>query len=88
MISFRYIVAMSIAMALFVATSPAPVTVAPDVLVKPIAREVLETIKGDKAPQAGDPRKLAELAGKKVALNFDFRRGTPPADAWTNARAR
>jgi phospholipid transport system substrate-binding protein len=82
MVSFKYVVAITFAMALFIATSPAfSVEVAPDDMVKSIAQDVQQAIRGDKTLQAGDPHKLAELAETKVVPHFDFRRMTRSAMA-------
>ena len=49
---------------------------APDALVKRVTDEVLTIIKTDKELQAGNPRKVAELAEVKVLPHFDFARMT------------
>jgi len=49
---------------------------APDALVKRVTDEVLAIIKADKALQAGDQRKVVELAEAKVLPHFDFTRMT------------
>lgn len=48
--------------------------VAPDMLVKKTANEVLEIIKKDKDIQAGDLRRIANLAEEKILPHFDFER--------------
>lgn len=48
--------------------------VAPDVLVKQTAEEVLEIVKNDKDIQAGDQKKIFDLAEAKILPNFDFDR--------------
>lgn len=48
--------------------------VAPDVLVKNTANEVLEIIRKDKDMQAGDQKKIFKLAEEKILPNFDFER--------------
>lgn len=48
--------------------------VAPDVLVKKTADEVLEIVKNDKDIQAGDQKKIFDLAETKILPNFDFER--------------
>src|SRR3989475_10757826 len=50
--------------------------IAPDVLVKSIAEELIAAIRQDKAIQAGDPRKIAELVEAKIMPHFDFRHTT------------
>jgi phospholipid transport system substrate-binding protein len=49
---------------------------APDVLVKRVTDELLGIIKADKDLQAGNSRKIAELAEAKVLPHFDFNRMT------------
>ena len=49
---------------------------APDALVKRVTDEVLAIIKADKDLQAGNSRKIAELAEVKVLPHFDFSRMT------------
>lgn len=48
--------------------------VAPDALVKKTAEEVLEIVKNDKDIQAGDQKKIFDLAEAKILPNFDFER--------------
>lgn len=48
----------------------------PDALVKRVTDEVLTIIKADKELQAGNPRKVVELADAKVLPHFDFARMT------------
>lgn len=48
--------------------------VAPDVLVKNTANDVLEIIKKDKDLQSGDMRKITALAEEKILPHFDFER--------------
>jgi len=49
---------------------------APDALVRRTTDEVLAIIKADKDLQAGNPRKVVELAEQKVLPHFDFTRMT------------
>ena len=49
---------------------------APDALVRKTTDEVLAIIKSDKDLQAGNPRKVVELAEQKVLPHFDFTRMT------------
>lgn len=49
-------------------------SLAPDVLVKKTAEEVLEIVKNDKDIQAGDQKKIFDLAETKILPNFDFER--------------
>jgi phospholipid transport system substrate-binding protein len=48
----------------------------PDALVRRTTDEVLAVIKSDKDLQAGNPRKVTELAEEKVLPHFDFTRMT------------
>jgi len=48
----------------------------PDALVRRTTDEVLAIIKADKDLQAGNPRKVVELAEQKVLPHFDFTRMT------------
>jgi phospholipid transport system substrate-binding protein len=50
--------------------------VAPDVLMKQISDDVIESIKQDKGIQAGDAAKIAALVEAKILPHFDFRRAT------------
>jgi len=49
---------------------------APDALVKRVADDVLNTIRGDKDIQAGNQAKVKQLIESKLAPNFDFGRMT------------
>jgi phospholipid transport system substrate-binding protein len=60
--------------ALLIALGAAADAVAPDVLVKNTANEVLEIIKKDKDIQSGDMRKVTSLAEEKILPHFDFER--------------
>lgn len=48
--------------------------IAPDVLVKNTATDVLDIIKKDKDIQSGDMRKITSLAEEKILPHFDFER--------------
>jgi phospholipid transport system substrate-binding protein len=50
--------------------------VPPEILVRNIAAEVIAAVKLDKELQAGNPKKLSELAENKINSHFDFRRMT------------
>jgi phospholipid transport system substrate-binding protein len=52
---------------------------APDALIKSVAAEVTAAIKEDPAIQAGDARRIAELAEAKILPHFDIRRATQTA---------
>ena len=58
----------------FAATAPA--NEAPDVLVKRISSEVLETAKSDKEIQAGNQKKVMDLVETKILPYVDFQRMT------------
>jgi len=49
---------------------------APDVLVKSVAGEVLDIVRSDKDIQAGNQKKVMELAEQKVLPHFNFARMT------------
>jgi phospholipid transport system substrate-binding protein len=48
--------------------------IAPDVLVKNTATEVIEIVKKDKDIQAGDNKKIVALTEEKIVPHFDFER--------------
>jgi phospholipid transport system substrate-binding protein len=60
----------------FLVPAAAAAQEAPDALVKRVTDEVLTIIKSDKDLQAGNSRKVAELAEAKVLPHFDFQRMT------------
>ncbi len=85
-VSFKYVVALTVALTAVIVTSPAfsqqPAgTLAPEALVRNISLEVAAAVKKDPAIQAGDPRKIADLAETKVVPYFDFKRMTRSAMA-------
>jgi phospholipid transport system substrate-binding protein len=49
---------------------------APDVLVRALATDVLDTIRADKSLQTGDPAKLNELVDKKILPYVNFEKMT------------
>lgn len=49
---------------------------APDALAKRVMTDVIEVVKSDKAIQAGDQKKIAELVDAKVLPYFDFKHMT------------
>lgn len=49
---------------------------APDVLVKRITQEVMDTVKADKAIKAGDRRRMHELVEQKIVPHVDLERAT------------
>jgi phospholipid transport system substrate-binding protein len=62
-------------------------TEAPDAFVKRLSVDVLDTIKSDKAIQAGDISKIAALVDSKILPNVNFQRMTASAvgRAWRSA---
>ena len=62
---------------------------APDALIKRLSADVLNTVKSDKAIQAGDLSKVIALVDKTVMPNVNFRRMTAAAvgPAWRQASA-
>lgn len=58
------------------AAQAAPAAEAPDVLVKRISQDVIETAKADKAIQAGDIKRVTELVESKILPYVDFQRMT------------
>ena len=58
------------------AYAAAPANEAPDVLVKRISQEVIETAKSDKAIQAGDQKKVLDLVEGKILPYVDSQRMT------------
>ncbi|MEP6997561.1 MAG: ABC transporter substrate-binding protein [Betaproteobacteria bacterium] len=58
------------------AHAQAPAQEAPDVLVKRVAEDVLQTIRSDKDLQTGNQAKVKQLIESKLAPNFDFPRMT------------
>ncbi|MDP4301948.1 MlaC/ttg2D family ABC transporter substrate-binding protein [Leptothrix discophora] len=62
--------------ALLGASSVRAETVAPDVLVKQVSTEVIETVKSDKDIQAGDLKKIMALVDTKVLPQVNFQRMT------------
>jgi len=58
------------------AAAPASANEAPDVLVKRISQDVIDTAKADKAIQAGDTKKVIDLVETKILPYVDFQRMT------------
>jgi phospholipid transport system substrate-binding protein len=81
-ISLKHVVPIVILLTFAIAASPAfPQEIAPDALVKAISQDVIAAVKADKDIQAGDSKKIAELADAKINPHFDFRRMTQSAMA-------
>jgi phospholipid transport system substrate-binding protein len=59
-----------------IAAAPAATGEAPDVLVKRISNEVIETAKSDKDIQAGNTKKVMDLVDAKILPYVDFQRMT------------
>lgn len=65
--------------ALVLATAVAHAQTAPDAWIKQISGEVIETVKSDKAIQAGDTKKIMTLVDAKILPNVNFLRMTSSA---------
>ena len=52
---------------------------APDLLIRQLSLDVLETVKSDKAIQGGDVRKINTLVNEKIMPHVDFQRITATA---------
>lgn len=74
----KHLIALStIAFSAFAVAAPAPVgNEAPDVLVKRISNDVIETAKADKDIQAGNQKKVMDLVDAKILPYVDFQRMT------------
>ncbi len=57
----------------------APAVTAPDALIRQISTEVIDTVKSDKAIQAGDVSKIIALVDTKVMPHVNFQRMTASA---------
>ncbi|MES2160832.1 MAG: ABC transporter substrate-binding protein [Pseudomonadota bacterium] len=66
----------TVALAVNAHAAAAPSTEAPDVLVKRISQEVIETAKADKSIQAGDQKKVLDLVESKILPYVDSQRMT------------
>ncbi len=69
------------------ATATPAAVEAPDVLVKRISQDVIDTAKADKAIQAGDQKKVMDLVESKILPYVDFQRMTALASGrfWRDA---
>lgn len=69
------------------ATATPAAVEAPDVLVKRISQDVIDTAKADKAIQAGDQKKVMDLVETKILPYVDFQRMTQLASGrfWRDA---
>ena len=61
------------------AAAPAAAVVAPDALIRQVSTEVIDTVKADKAIQAGDVSKIIALVDAKVMPHVNFQRMTASA---------
>jgi len=66
----------TVALAVNAHAAAAPSNEAPDVLVKRISQEVIETAKADKSIQAGDQKKVLDLVESKILPYVDSQRMT------------
>ena len=73
--SFKQVFA-SLSMALALGAAQAQAAIAPDALIKQISTEVIDTVKADKAIQAGDVSKIIALVDTKVMPHVNFQRMT------------
>lgn len=71
---FKFLVGASLLVSLYSGVAFASTDMAPDVLVKQTADDVLTIIKNDKEIQAGNQQKLYAVAEEKILPNFDFDR--------------
>lgn len=71
---FKFLVKVSFLISAFAVFTTASAEIAPDVLVKQTADEVLTIIKNDKEIQAGNRRQLFAVVEEKILPNFDFDR--------------
>ena len=71
---FKFLIGTSLVLSLFVNAGVANAEIAPDVLVKQTADDVLTIIKNDKEIQSGNQQKLYAVVEEKILPNFDFDR--------------
>ena len=75
---FKHIVA-ALSMSLALGLAHAQGATAPDALIKQVSGEVIDTVKADKAIQAGDVGKIISLVDTKVMPHVNFQRMTASA---------
>jgi phospholipid transport system substrate-binding protein len=63
----------------FAAAAPARADTAPDELIRQVSTEVIDTVKSDKAIQAGDVSRIIALVDSKVMPHVNFQRMTASA---------
>ena len=76
--SFKHVVS-ALTVTLVIGLSPAHAATAPDALIKLVSTEVIDTVKSDKAIQAGDVGKIIALVDSKVMPHVNFQRMTASA---------
>lgn len=83
----RFFLPLSVCLALGLASPVWASEEAPDALIKRISSEVLDTIKSDKAIQAGDMVKVNQLVDTKIMPHVNFQRMTASAvgPSWRQA---
>ena len=69
----------ALSMTLALGAVHAQAVVAPDALIKQVSTEVIDTVKGDKAIQAGDVGRIITLVDTKVMPHVNFQRMTSSA---------
>ena len=69
----------ALTMTLAIGLSQAVAATAPDALIKQVSTEVIDTVKSDKAIQAGDVAKIIALVDAKVMPHVNFQRMTASA---------
>jgi phospholipid transport system substrate-binding protein len=72
-------VSVALASAVVSAVALAQTATAPDALIKQVSTEVIDTVKADKAIQAGDVGKIIALVDAKVMPHVNFQRMTASA---------
>jgi phospholipid transport system substrate-binding protein len=72
----KQLIALATVALAFNAHAAAPANEAPDVLVKRISQDVIDTAKADKAIQAGDTKKVMDLVETKILPYVDSQRMT------------
>ena len=73
------ITALTVTLAIGLAPAAAIAATAPDALIKQVSTEVIDTVKSDKATQAGDVAKIITLVDTKVMPHVNFQRMTASA---------
>lgn len=83
----RFLPLMSLAVLCFITAAPAHAQQAPDALIRDVSTEVIDTVKSDKAIQAGDTQRINALVDAKVMPHVNFQRMTAFAvgPAWRQA---